>query len=145
MIFKYNIKKFTKIHLIRTFSLTAIYLFVFFFNYYRLNEAFKSDYLKLFIPITLILLFFLYRNYKKQLGILNGGYVELKGDSLKQFAHNGDFLEIDLKKVESIKQDKFRMFDRITIEDNEKLYSLINLNEPDKLRREIENRIASGH
>ena len=138
MKFFYDAEKFNQIHLIRTAGLAGIYLFVFFFNYLRLEEVHKSGYLKIFLPLTVLLLLFLFRNYRKQLNVIKKSYVEIGEKSIRQFSHTGEFNEISLGKIESIRQDVFRMYPRIILEDDSRFFSFINLLEMDKFISEIE-------
>ena len=138
MIFHYDLVKFKKIHLFRTSFITGIYIFVFLFNYVRLNATEQSAYIKIFVPISFLLFFFLYKNYKKQINILKNSYIELQGSLLRQHSSSGDFVEIDLKKLESIKKDTFRMYARILLEDDSRYFSLLNVDNPEQLLVQIE-------
>ena len=139
MIFKFDVAWFRKLHLIRSGILLGIYLLVFFWNLAIIEETKRGEYLKIFVPVTILLVYFLWSNFRKQIKRIGDGYLDVSDKWIKQISESGS-IDIPLREVKKINRDTFRLFPRLQLETDENIYSLINLNDMDGLTRAVEER-----
>jgi len=136
--FLYNTVLFRKKLLLRTGIVISMFFLFLAYNAYQLPESERGKFLMIFSPLFLLLVWFLQKNYSKQLEILSKGRIEVEGGSLKQFDAYGSCAAIRLKDITKLTQDKFRSYDRLVIETEEKIYPIVNILEFGEFKNLIE-------
>ena len=138
-IFRYDDLFFKKRLLQRMGIIGLIYLSFLFTNYLGVPSENKIEFLKIFLPISALLAFFFYRNFKKQLKIVREGQIELEGKTLRQFSGAGECLELDLNDVKAISKDNFKSYSRILVGTVDREYSFLNLAEMGKFEDNLKS------
>ncbi len=138
ILFRYNIALFRKKLLTRTSIVISMFALFLLYNTLQLPEAERGKFLMIFSPLFLLLIWFLQKNYKKQLEILSKGYVEMSGGTIKQFDAYGSCAAIRCKDIEKITHDSFRGYDRLVIETEEKIYPFVNILEFESFKTLVE-------
>ncbi len=136
--FLYNVALFRKKLLLRTGIVISMFFLFLAYNTYQLPESERGKFLMIFSPLFLLLIWFLRKNYLKQLEILSKGRVEIEGGSLKQFDAYGSCAAVRLKDIEKMTHDKFRSYDRLVIETEEKIYPIVNILEFENFKSLLE-------
>jgi hypothetical protein len=140
--FLYNTAIFRKRLLLRTGIVISMFALFLAYNTYQLPDSERGKFLLIFSPLFLLLVWFLQKNYLKQLEILSKGRVEVEGGMLKQFDAYGSCAAVRLKDVEKITHDKFRSYDRLVIETSEKIYPIVNILNFQDFKTTIESQTA---
>ncbi|TGL57936.1 hypothetical protein EHQ58_11070 [Leptospira ognonensis] len=138
-IFSYNTAFFRKKLLLRTGIVISMFFLFLAYNTFQLPASERGKFLLIFSPLFLLLIWFLQKNYLKQLEILTKGRIEIEGGTLKQFDAYGSCAAVRLKDIVKISHDKFRSYDRLVIETEEKIYPMVNVLEFDELKTVIES------
>ncbi len=136
--FKPNTKSLQKRILLRSMLIFLINLSFLIYSVYMTEPDKKISNLLIFSVVMVIVLVFLYRNYKKQLNVLSDNYVEIDGHKLKQYFSENMCNEVNLKKLVSITQDSFRGYDRLTLVGKDHNVILLNMEDLDTLKNQIE-------
>ncbi|TGN17871.1 hypothetical protein [Leptospira idonii] len=141
-VFSYNADLFRSKLLKRTAVVLSLFLLFLAYNTFQLPGSERLKFLSIFGPMFLLLVWFLRKNFIKQVDMLKNGRIEIEGGVLKQFDAHGSCATIRLKDIEKITQDDFRSYDRLVVETKEKFYPIVNIKELDSLRETLEE--ASG-
>lgn len=140
--FQYDSAKFTKNLIFRSTAVIFLYCAFILWNFFKVPDDNRFDFVKIFGLLSVLLGFLLYRNFSRQLKVLKGAKVELTSHSLKLFNSKGQFLETKLKSVVSIERDVFRSYVRFLITTQEDQIPVLNLLEPDRFQSELEKKIG---
>lgn len=126
-IFSYDVQLYRKKLLIRLtvvlFSFTAFLVW----NYFQVEVEARMDFLKIFIPLSIFLAIFLYRNFLKQIKLLSETAFVIRGKNLIQFEGKVEVNEMNLVGLVKIQVGEYKSFPRIILEWEERAISLINL------------------
>ncbi|ALO24895.1 hypothetical protein [Leptospira borgpetersenii] len=136
--FPYDFGKFRKNLIFRSIAVVLLYFVFIVWNFLKVPEENRTDFVKIFGLLSVVLGFLLYRNFSRQLRILKGAKVELTSNSLRLFNSKGQSLETKLKSIVSIERDVFRSYVRFLIATKEDLIPVLNLLEPDLFQSELE-------
>ncbi|WP_025181017.1 hypothetical protein ACO1KB_06005 [Leptospira interrogans serovar Szwajizak] len=136
--FQYDSAKFTRNLIFRSTAIILLYCAFIVWNFFKVPDENRFDFVKIFGLLSVLLGFLLYRNFSRQLKVLKGAKVELTSNSLKLFNSKGQFLETKLKSVVSIERDVFRSYVRFLIITREDQIPVLNLLEPDRFQVELE-------
>lgn len=98
----------------------------------------KLSYLSIFSGVLILVIVFLYRNYKKQMSILTDNYVEIDGHVLRQFFSNSMCSEVNLKKLDNVVFDSFRGYNRLILESEGNTTILLNMTGTDEIKEQIQ-------
>jgi hypothetical protein len=140
--FLYNTEFFRKKILLRTAIVISMFAIFLAYNTFLLPAEERGKFLMIFSPLFLLLVWFLQKNYTKQLEILSKGYIEIEGGMLKQFDAYGSCAAIRLKDVEKLTHDKFRSYDRLVIETTEKVYPIVNVLKFQEFKESVEKQAS---
>ncbi|TGN14378.1 hypothetical protein [Leptospira ilyithenensis] len=138
-IFSYNVESFRKKLIIRTSLVLSMFLLFLIYNTFQLPGSERGKFLMIFTPLFFLLVWFMKKNFSKQVDILKNGRVEIEGGMLKQFDSGGSCASIRLKDIEKITQDKFRSYDRLVIETKEKIYPIVNIKDFTGFKETVES------
>ncbi|GBF49877.1 hypothetical protein LPTSP4_13970 [Leptospira ryugenii] len=136
-LFLYNTDLFRKKLLQRTLIVLSMFVLFLGFNTLQIPAEERPKFLLIFLPLFAVLVWFLRKNFTKQLEILTKGMVELQGGTIKQFDAYGSCAAIRNKDIEKITRDKFRGYERIIIETKERIFPIVNLQEIDAFTEEL--------
>ncbi|WP_061248872.1 hypothetical protein [Leptospira alstonii] len=136
--FSYDFDKFRKNLILRSIAVILLYLAFIVWNFLKVPEENRIDFVKIFGLLSAVLGFLLYRNFSRQLKVLKGAGVELNSNSLKLFNSKGQSFDTKLKSVVSIERDVFRSYVRFLITTKEDQIPILNLLEPDRFQTELE-------
>lgn len=136
--FPYDFGKFRNNLILRSVAVIALYLAFIVWNFLKVPEESRTDFVRIFGLLSLVLGFLLYRNFSRQIRVLKGAKVELNSNSLKLFNSKGQSLETKLKSIVSIERDVFRSYVRFLIATKEDMIPVLNLSDPDRFQEELE-------
>ncbi|RHX90043.1 hypothetical protein [Leptospira stimsonii] len=136
--FLYDSPRFRRNLLLRSFAVILLYLSFLAWNFLKVPEEGRTDFVRIFGLLSIFLAFLLYRNFSRQLRVLEGAKIQLSPNSLTLFNSKGQSLETKLKSVVSIERDVFRSYDRFLISTKEDQIPVLNILEPDLFQAEIE-------
>ncbi|NCN08751.1 MAG: hypothetical protein GW938_02780 [Leptospira sp.] len=126
-IFSYDIKFYRKKLLIRLAIVFISFSSFLIWNYFQVEEESKIDFLKIFLPLSLFLGIFLYRNFLKQIKLLSETAFVIRGKNLIQFEGKVEVNEMNLDGLMKIQVGEYKSFPRVILEWEERAISLINL------------------
>ncbi|TGL78734.1 hypothetical protein [Leptospira yasudae] len=136
--FAYDFNKFRKNLILRSGAVILLYLAFIAWNFLKVPEENREDFVRIFGLLSLVLGFLLYRNFSRQIKVLKGAKVELTSNALRLFNSKGQSLETRLKSIVSIERDVFRSYVRFLIATKEDQIPVLNLLEPDRFQEELE-------
>ncbi|PJZ54594.1 hypothetical protein [Leptospira adleri] len=136
--FLYDSARFRKNLLLRSAAVILLYLSFLAWNFLKVPEEGRNDFVRIFGLLSIFLGFLLYRNFSRQIRVLEGAKVELSPNSLKLFNSKGQSWETKLKSVISIERDVFRSYVRFLISTKEDQIPVLNLLDPDLFQTELE-------
>jgi hypothetical protein len=128
-IFTYDLNLYRKKLSTRLIVVLVSYILFLFWNYTQLSQEYKLDFLKIFIPLSVFLGFFLFRNFQKQLKLLSQAAFMIQGKKIKQFDGKQEILELDLNALKKILVGEYKSFPRIILEWEDRAMSIINLSD----------------
>jgi len=138
--FSYDKKEFQKRIWIRSGVVFLSFLFYAIWNARSLAASERNEFFVFFLPLVLILLFFLYLLNKKQMDLLSQGLLEWTGDEIRQWDKDKVCVTISVSEIQAITTDRFRGYERIIFETEEKLYPFVNLEKQIELQALVEEK-----
>lgn len=139
-VFTYNIELFRKRLIIRSTALLVVYAGVLVFSYFQNSPEERARYLAMFLPISLALVFLVFRNFKRQLQVIGKASVEVDDKMFRQKTGGEVALELKLKEIQALKRDIFRSYPRIVLETKDRYTTVLNLLDIDGFQKELEER-----
>ncbi len=137
-IFTYDINLYKKKLSIRLIIVLVSYVLFLIWNYTQISQEYKMDFLKIFLPLSGFLGYFLFRNFQRQVSLLSKAAFMIQGKKIKQFADKQEVLEMDLNTLKKILVGKYKSFPRIILEWEDRAMSIINLSDNEEFVQILE-------
>ncbi|TGK31490.1 hypothetical protein EHQ12_18975 [Leptospira gomenensis] len=138
--FEYDYPKFRKNLILRSSAVVLLYFAFLVWNFLKVPEESRTDFVRIFGLFSIVLGFLLLRNFTRQLQVLRGAKVELTQHSLKLYNSKGQSFEIRFKSIVTVERDRFRSYSRFLINTKEDKIPVLNLADPDAFQEELEKR-----
>ncbi|MDV6236529.1 hypothetical protein CH379_012915 [Leptospira ellisii] len=136
--FEYDFPKFRRSLILRSVAVVLLYLAFLVWNFLKVPEESRTDFVRIFGLFSIVLGFLLFRNFTRQLKVLRGAKVELTQHSVKLYNSKGQSFETRFKSVVSVERDEFRSYSRFLIHTKEDKIPVLNLADPDGFQAELE-------
>ncbi len=136
--FRYDIERYKKRLIVRFALVGTLFLLFLLWNYFQIPEPDKKEFLSIFLPASILLGFFLYRNFQKQLELLGSISLEVSDKTIKQYHRNQESEVYDLSGLQKIYIDEYKSFPRVILEWEDKAVSFVNLEHSDIFTETIE-------
>lgn len=115
----------------------SLYTIFLIWNFLQIPVEGRKEFLSLFLPMSALLGFFLYRSYRRQILLLSDTTVILQGSTLLQYDKDVPSAEYDLSNVLKIYSDVFKSYPRIILEWEDRAISFVNLEYSDRFLEEL--------
>jgi hypothetical protein len=139
-IFRYDLNRFKKKLFLRSAMILGAYSIYFVWSFQQNPVENRMEFLTLFLPMSGLLAFFLYRSFRRQIDMLSANSVILKDHLLIQYYKSEALGELDLRDLKKLYVDTYRSYPRVILEWEDTAVSFINLEADDVFLAEVELR-----
>lgn len=136
-LFRYDTNRFKKRLLLRFGVVLSLYTVFLIWNFLQIPEDGKKEFLSLFLPMSGLLGFFLYRSFRRQILLLSDTTLILQGSTLLQYDKEVESAEYNLSNLIKIYSDEFKSYPRVILEWEDSAISFVNLEYSDRFLEEL--------
>lgn len=125
--YRYDIGRYKKKLILRFALVLGFFSLFLVWNFLQIPREDRQEFLTLFLPMSALLGLFLYRSFRRQVAMLSGIAIMIKGNKVVQFDREEETAEYDLSDLEKISEDKYKSYPRVVLEWEDKAVSFVNL------------------